>query len=255
LDWLGGAEVSDPLIRAAGLKKSYAVASARVDALRGVTIEVARGEFLAIMGPSGSGKSTLLNLLGLLDQPSEGTYFLDGNDVARRADDERARVRRRHLGFVFQSFNLLARSTALENVELPLVYEGVGRRERQRRASAALDFMGLGDRQNHWPQQLSGGEQQRVAIARALVNDPMMILADEPTGALDSTARAQIMALFQALNDAGRTVILVTHDPHIARFGRRVVRMQDGCAVGEEPIRERALAAHRAGPAKSLMPA
>ena len=223
----------------AALRKSYPLGGNTVQALRWVTLDIARGEFLAIMGPSGSGKSTLLTLLGLLATPCAGRYELAGQDVVSIGDDDRALLRRRKIGFVFQNFNLLTRNTALENIELPLIYEGVGRLERRHRAMAALDLVGLTERKNHWPQQLSGGEQQRVAIARALVNDPLLILADEPTGALDSTARLQIMAFFQALNEAGRTIVLVTHDPDIARFAERVVWMTDGRVVRDEHVLQR----------------
>ena len=225
-----------PLVRIADLCKAYPLGGSTVEALRGVTLDVARGEFVAVMGPSGSGKSTLLTTIGLLATPSKGLYELEGRDAAHLDDDTRALLRRRKIGMVFQSFNLLARNTAVENVELPLIYEGVGRHERRRRATAALELVGLAARRHHWPQQLSGGEQQRVAIARALVNDPLLILADEPTGALDSTARLQIMAFLQGLNDAGRTIVMVTHDPEIARFAARLVWMKDGRAVRDERV-------------------
>jgi putative ABC transport system ATP-binding protein len=188
------------------------------------------------VGPSGSGKSTLMHLLGLLDRPTEGSYLLAGQDVLELNLDERAQVRNERIGFVFQAFNLLARSTALENVELPLLYAGVAKRKRRQRAEAALASVGLGDRRDHWPSQLSGGEQQRVAIARALVNDPLLILADEPTGALDSRTSLEILAHLQALNEAGRTVLLVTHDPTVARHTRGLVVMSDGRAVREERV-------------------
>ena len=206
-----------------------------VHALRGISLVLHWGDFVAIVGPSGSGKSTLMNLLGLLDRPTEGSYSLAGQDVLALDPDQRARVRSQRIGFVFQSFSLLARSTASENVELPLLYAGVVRRERRRRAEAALASVGLGDRRGHWPGQLSGGEQQRVAIARALVNDPLLILADEPTGALDSRTSLEILAQLQMLNEAGRTIVLVTHDPTVAR----VVMMGDGRAVREELVPER----------------
>ena len=212
------------------------MASTTVHALRGIDLELDPGAFIAVVGPSGSGKSTLMNVLGLLDQPTEGSYSLAGQDVLRLSPDRRAQVRNQRIGFVFQSFNLLARSTAFENVELPLVYAGVGRRERRRRAESALESVGLADRRDHWPSQLSGGEQQRVAIARALVNDPLLILADEPTGALDSRTSLEILAHLQTLNEAGRTIAIVTHDPTVARHARRVITMSDGRAVREEPV-------------------
>jgi putative ABC transport system ATP-binding protein len=243
--------MTGPLIRAIDLHRSYRLGGATVHALRGVALDLQQGEFVAIMGPSGSGKSTLMNLLGLLDRPSAGRYLLGGEDVLRLDPDQHADLRSRKIGFVFQTFNLLRRSTALENVELPLVYAGLPKAERRRRAAAALDRVGLGDRRNHWPGQLSGGEQQRVAIARALANDPLLVLADEPTGALDSVTSLEIMALFQALNRAGRTIVLVTHDPDVARHATRIVTMQDGRAIRDQRVARRldaaaALAAQRA---------
>jgi putative ABC transport system ATP-binding protein len=231
--------VAVPLIRAIGLCKEHRMALTAVHALRGVSLELHRGDFVAVVGPSGSGKSTLLHLLGLLDRPTAGSYFLAGHDVLRLDPDRRAEVRNRRIGFVFQTFNLLARSTAFENVELPLVYAGIARWKRRRRTEAALASVGLADRRAHWPSQLSGGEQQRVAIARALVNDPLLLLADEPTGSLDSRTGLEILAHLQALNDAGRTIVLVTHDAAVARLARRVVVMRDGRAEREEPITER----------------
>ena len=225
-----------PLIQAIGLRKEHQMAQTTVHALRGISMELYQGDFIAIVGPSGSGKSTLMNLLGLLDRPTAGSYFLAGQDVLALDPDRRAAVRNGRIGFVFQTFNLLARSTAFENVELPLVYAGVARRERRRRAEAALDAVGLGDRRDHWPSQLSGGEQQRVAIARALVNGPLLILADEPTGALDSRTSLEILAHLQSLNEAGRTIVLVTHDPTVARHAEWVVAMSDGRAVSEERV-------------------
>jgi putative ABC transport system ATP-binding protein len=231
--------VLPPLIRALGLRKEHRMAQTTVHALRGLSLELDPGDFVAVVGPSGSGKSTLMNLLGLLDQPTAGSYFLAGQDVLELDPDRRAAVRNRRIGFVFQTFNLLARSTALENVELPLVYAGVTRRERRRRGEAALASAGLADRRHHWPSQLSGGEQQRVAIARALVNDPLLILADEPTGALDSRTSLEILAHLQALNDAGRTIVLVTHDPTVARHSTWMMMMRDGRAVHAELVLER----------------
>jgi putative ABC transport system ATP-binding protein len=231
--------VPPPLIRAYGLRKEHRMALTTVHALRGISLELHRGDFVAIVGPSGSGKSTLMHLLGLLDRPTEGSYLLAGQNVLELDPDQRAQVRNQRIGFVFQNFNLLARSTALENVELPLVYAGVARRQRRRRAEAALASVGLGDRRDHWPSQLSGGEQQRIAIARALVNDPLLILADEPTGALDSRTSVEILAQLQALNKAGRTIVLVTHDPTVASHTRRVIVMRDGRAVREENVAAR----------------
>jgi putative ABC transport system ATP-binding protein len=254
--------VVSPLIHAIGLRKEHRMALTTVHALRGISLELNRGDFVAVVGPSGSGKSTLLNLLGLLDRPTGGSYLLAGQDVLKLDPDQRAQVRNQRIGFVFQTFNLLARSTALENVELPLVYAGVARRERGRRAAAALRAVGLADRRDHWPSQLSGGEQQRVAIARALVNDPLLILADEPTGALDSRTGLEILAHLQALNEAGRTIALVTHDPAVARHTSRVVVMRDGRAEREERVPERlharallAKAEHGSGTARRLAPA
>jgi putative ABC transport system ATP-binding protein len=210
-----------------------------VRALEGVTLCIEAGESVAVMGPSGSGKSTLMNLLGLLDRPSRGRYWIEGEDVSQFSPDQQATIRNRKVGFVFQASNLLARSTALENVELPLVYAGVGASERRRRAGDALEAVGLGHRRSHWPHQLSGGEQQRVAIARAIVNEPLMILADEPTGALDSRKGLTILALFQALNHAGRTLVLVTHDAQVARHAARIVNLRDGQLISDEPVAER----------------
>jgi putative ABC transport system ATP-binding protein len=228
--------VAEALVRAIGLRKEHAMALSIVHALRGISLELHPGDFVAVVGPSGSGKSTLMNLLGLLDQPTAGTYYLAGQDVLRLTPDQRSHVRNRHIGFVFQTFNLLARSTAFENVELPLIYASVVRSERRRRAEAALRSVGLADRRDHWPSQLSGGEQQRVAIARALVNDPLLILADEPTGSVDSHTSLEILAHLQSLNAAGRTIVLVTHDPTVARHAERVIVMSDGRAIREERV-------------------
>jgi putative ABC transport system ATP-binding protein len=226
--------VSVPLIRVVDLTRDYRSGDAVVRALRGITLEIHEGEFVAVMGPSGSGKSTLMSLFGLLDRPTSGGHQLDGRDVGGLDADAAARLRNREIGFVFQTFNLLARSTALENVELPLIYAGVAKKERQRRATEALQRVGLGDRMNHWPRQLSGGEQQRVAIARALVGDPRLVLADEPTGALDSRTGLEILAFLQSLNRAGRTIVMVTHNATVARYAARIVSMQDGRVVGDE---------------------
>ncbi len=210
------------------VRRTYDMGAVQVHALRGVSLEIAEGEFVAIMGTSGSGKSTLLNLLGCLDRPTSGRYVLGGEDVARKSKNELAEVRNKMIGFVFQSFNLLARTTALENVELPLLYQGLPTRERQTRALAALGRVGLGDRADHVPNQLSGGQQQRVAIARAIVGRPRILLADEPTGNLDSRTTVEVMALFQELSREGLTIALVTHEPDVAAFASRVVVVKDG---------------------------
>jgi len=217
-----------PLIRIADVAKTYHMGDVEVAALRGVSVDIAAGAFVAIMGPSGSGKSTLLNILGCFDRPSSGRYLLDGDEISSLDANALAETRNRTLGFVFQSFNLLARTTALENVELPLVYAGMPPRARRARAIAALERVGLGDRLRHHPSQLSGGQQQRVAIARALVNQPRVVLADEPTGNLDSRASAEMMALLAALSDEGITIVLVTHDAEIAAHARRVIVVRDG---------------------------
>lgn len=222
-----------------------------VSVLREITLELADGEMTAIMGPSGSGKSTLMNVLGLLDRPSSGRYCLADRDVGRLDEEERAGLRNRKLGFVFQTFNLLQRNTAVENVELPLVYGGLGKAARRLKAQVALDSVGLSHRQNHWPHQLSGGEQQRVAIARALVNDPSLILADEPTGALDARTSYEILALFQALNCKGRTIVVVTHDREVSQHADRILYLRDGCLVGDERVGEPVNAAARRAAASS----
>jgi putative ABC transport system ATP-binding protein len=208
--------------------KTYQTGDVELRALDGVSLHVPEGEFIAIMGASGSGKSTLMNIIGCLDRPTTGTYLLAGRDVSGMSRGERARLRNRVLGFVFQQFNLLSRTSAVENVELPLEYGGVAARERRRRAMSALERVGLGDRVGHHPNQLSGGQQQRVAIARAIVNDPKVILADEPTGALDSRTSIDVLAIFQQLWRSGITIVLVTHEPDIAEFASRVVVMRDG---------------------------
>ena len=230
------------LISVVDLAKDYLMGDSQVQALRGVTLDIATGEFVAVMGPSGSGKSTFMNLLGCLDHPSRGRYHLDGEEVSRIGDDALATVRNRKLGFVFQHFNLLSRTSALDNVALPLLYAGVSTEERQRRASERLRQVGLGDQLDHHPAQLSGGQQQRVAIARALVNDPALVLADEPTGALDSVTSIEIMALLQQLNREGITVVLVTHEHDIARHAGRIISFRDGLVV-----EDRANAALQAG--------
>jgi len=223
-----------PVIGMHDLVKTYKTGALEVPALRGVSFEIARGEYVAIMGPSGSGKSTLMNLIGCLDRPTSGTYRLDGTDVGTLDDNALAAIRLRKLGFVFQGFNLLSRTNALKNVALPLFYAGVGVRERDRRAAAMLRDVGLADRATHKPSELSGGQQQRVAIARALVNDPAVLLADEPTGNLDSQTSEELMELFQQLNASGRTIIMVTHDPETARHAERVIRVRDGLVVADE---------------------
>jgi putative ABC transport system ATP-binding protein len=223
-----------PLLAVSDLTKTYVVGQTEVPALRGVSLAIDRGEFVAVMGSSGSGKSTLMNLLGCLDAPSSGTYHLAGQDVLRLPSNKLAAVRNTSIGFVFQQFNLLARATALENVELPMVYAGRGWRERRRRARDVLAQVGLSGREHHRPSQLSGGQQQRVAIARALVNQPLLLLADEPTGALDSVTSAEIMAALVRLNEGGLTVVLVTHDADVARHARRVIHLKDGRVVSDE---------------------
>ena len=216
------------LIQIRDLHRVYQVGEDQVRALNGVDLDIDANEYVAIMGPSGSGKSTLMNILGCLDTPSHGSYMLKGKEIAERTDDELARIRNAEIGFVFQTFNLLARADALHNVELPLVYAGLKHEERRKRARESLELVGLGDRMKHRPNELSGGQRQRVAIARALVNKPSIILADEPTGNLDSRTGEEIMAAFEAIWKAGNTVILVTHEPDIAEHARRVVRMRDG---------------------------
>jgi len=226
-----------PVIELADLTKVYRMGDIQVHALRGVALNVCQGEMIAIMGPSGSGKSTLMNVIGCLDQPTSGVYKLAGEDVSRFNDDRLAEVRNRRIGFVFQNFNLLARTDALSNVELPLIYSGTRPSDRHKRALAALEAVGLSERVHHRPNELSGGQQQRVAIARALVNDPRIILADEPTGNLDSKAGAEIMGIFQRLNvEQGITVILVTHEPDIAEHCRRIVQLYDGKIRSDEEV-------------------
>jgi len=217
-----------PLIHIAGVSRVYSTGRLHVAALRGINLDVMPGEFVAIIGPSGSGKSTLMNLLGCLDRPTTGTYTLDGHDIAGLDDDGLARLRSRSIGFVFQSYNLLPRTTALDNVATPLLYHGVPARERRARARVALERLGLGERLDHEPSELSGGQQQRVAIARALVTDPPLILADEPTGNLDSHSGREVMELFHALHRAGRTVVLITHDQEVADAASRQVHIRDG---------------------------
>ena len=223
------------VIEARELTKVYGRGENRVEALTGMNMNVEPGEWIAIMGPSGSGKSTLLNLIGLLDRPTSGSYKLDGRDVSRLRDSELARARRDLIGFVFQSYNLLPRESALKNVELPMVYAGVGRKERRKRALGVLERVGLSERAHHRPPELSGGQMQRVAIARALVNGPALLLADEPTGNLDTLSGAEILDLFEELNASGVTVVVVTHDAEVAARTQRVVELRDGRIVADEP--------------------
>ncbi len=223
-----------PVIAVRNLTKTYMLGQTRVRALRGVSLEVRSGEFVAVMGPSGSGKSTFMNMIGCLDRPTQGEYWLVGKLVSQMTNDELADVRNRLIGFVFQGFNLLSRSTALSNVALPMVYAGLSREERERRAQRVLRLVGLGKRMDHKPSQLSGGQQQRVAIARALVNSPSLLLADEPTGNLDSRTSIEIMAVMQALNEQGLTIVLVTHEPDIAQYAKRQVVFRDGRLIRDE---------------------
>ena len=231
------------MIALENIVKVYRMGKLEVSALQGVNLRVEEHEFVAIMGPSGSGKSTLMNIIGCLDRLTAGRYVLDGIDVSAMTDNELAEVRNRKIGFVFQTFNLLPRMTSLRNVELPLIYSSVSKRERRERAMEALRHVGLENRALHRPNELSGGQRQRVAIARALINTPAILLADEPTGNLDSRTGDEIMATFQALNERGATIILVTHEPDIAACARRIVAIRDGLATRDEPIAERRLLA------------
>ena len=220
--------MSEPIIRIRDLTRHYEMGTETVQALRGVSLDIGRNEYVAIMGPSGSGKSTMMNMIGCLDTPTGGEYWLNGQEVSKLTDDQLARVRNKEIGFVFQTFNLLPRATSLHNVELPLVYAGVSAKERRARATAALRRVGLGDRMDHRPNELSGGQRQRVAIARALVNEPSILLADEPTGNLDSTTSEEIMQVFSELHRQGQTVIMVTHEADIAAHAERTVVLRDG---------------------------
>jgi putative ABC transport system ATP-binding protein len=233
-----------PTIRLDGVHKTYDLGEIHVHALRGVSMEIYPGEFVAVMGSSGSGKSTLMNIVGCLDKPTRGHYFLDGKDVSGLTKTDLAKIRSRKIGFVFQQFNLLSRTSALENVELPTIYAGIPIEERERRAEAALKRVGLADRSGHFPSQLSGGQQQRVAIARALVNSPSLLLADEPTGNLDSRTSIEIMDILQQLNAAnGLTVVIVTHEPDIAQFAKRALEFRDGKMIKDVLIQRRSIAA------------
>lgn len=230
-----------PLIKVENIKKNYLVGDMKLNILKGINLEVEKGEFVAIMGPSGSGKSTFMNILGCLDIPSSGRYILDGVDVSKMNPDQLAEIRNKKIGFVFQGFNLLSRTSALENVELPLIYAGVDADERKRRAEVALEKVGLKQRMDHQPNQLSGGQQQRVAIARAIVNEAPIIFADEPTGNLDTKMSVEIMKLFCALNDEGRTIILVTHEEDIALYSKRIIKIVDGEIHSDEKVLNRAI--------------
>ena len=232
-----------PLLETRNVEKEYVLGGETVHAVAGVSLTIRRGEFVGIMGASGSGKSTFMNLIGALDVPTRGQLLLDGSDLSTLSSDELAQIRNRKIGFVFQQFNLLARTSALDNVATPLIYTGLPAAERRARAAAKLQAMGLGERMDHTPAKLSGGQQQRVAIARALVTDPLMLLADEPTGALDTATSEEIMRLFEQLNDSGITVVLVTHEPDIAQHAARRILFRDGKVVEDQPVHDRRRAA------------
>lgn len=229
--------MKQPIIDIKNIKRNFPLGSETVYVLKGVDLQIDRGDYVALMGPSGSGKSTLMNLLGCLDTPTSGTYILNGKDVSKMEDDELAGIRNREIGFVFQTFNLLPRTTALDNVALPMVYAGFSKTERNERATEVLNQVGLGDRMDHHPNQLSGGQRQRVAVARALVNKPSIILADEPTGNLDSKTSVEIMQLFDAIHENGNTVVLVTHEEDIAAHAHRIIRLRDGVIESDERIK------------------
>ncbi|KAF6566530.1 ABC transporter ATP-binding protein [Paenibacillus sp. SEL3] len=231
------------VIQIEDLKKVYHVGDQEIHALREVQLDIADGDFVAIMGPSGSGKSTMMNVIGCLDLPTSGQFYLDGYSILDAREDELAIIRNQKIGFVFQKFHLLPRSTALENVELPMIYAGIPVKERRLRAMEALTSVGLGDRMNNRPNELSGGQQQRVSIARALVNNPVILLADEPTGALDSKTSVEIMGIFQRLNDQGKTVVLVTHDQEVAEYAKRLIHFRDGRIEEDQPVGKRRMAA------------
>jgi len=226
------------IIRTWDLMKTYVMGDQTIHAVAGIDVEIRKGEYVAIMGPSGSGKSTLMNMIGCLDSPSSGLYYLNGNLVSDMDDDELARIRNKEIGFVFQTFNLLARATALHNVELPLIYAGLSSKQRTEKAKAALRAVDLEQRMLHKPSELSGGQRQRVAIARALVNDPSILLADEPTGALDTATGIEIMALFQRLHEQGNTIVLVTHEHDIAMHANRIIHVRDGKVERDEPVKK-----------------